>query len=221
MPVQSLKLPFSSLAPHTGLTGCVWPRTYIRTVSVNPLLQSHAMAQHHWVKGGGTSISAGSLCSSPVHTGWVHAHQVVSLPPNVRAYATSALQFYRKTEHGTWRWQFLTQDATDVTIEWLSFTWGNLQKLLALLFIFINIITITTTTTITVTITITIMSYRENTVHSSQWTGCCPCYKSHQTYDLSVLWHAADTQVISFFPTTEHSLQHTSSDGRWLLCHTR
>lgn len=59
----------------------------------------------------------GLLCSSPPHMGCLHAHQVVFLPPNVHAYATSALQFYRKPEHGTWRWQFLTRDATDVTTE--------------------------------------------------------------------------------------------------------
>ena len=87
---------------------CVCRRHSYWVVSVTPLLQSHAVAQHQQVKGGGTSIPVGLLCSSPVHTGCLCARQAVFLPLSICAYATTALQFYTEPEHGTWGWPFLT-----------------------------------------------------------------------------------------------------------------
>lgn len=79
---------------------CVCRRYSCWAVSVTPLLQSHAVAQHQQVKGGGTPIPVGLLCSSPVHIGFLHACQAVFSPLS-GAYTTTALQFYRKPEHGT------------------------------------------------------------------------------------------------------------------------
>lgn len=50
--------------------------------------------------------------------------------------------------------------------------------------------------------------------NSSQWIGCCPCYNSHQTYDLCVLWHAAGTQMIRLFLTnTACNILAVTGDG--------
>lgn len=131
IPVQSLKLRYSSSAPHARhqltdrLTSCVWHRdsTHIRRDDV--CLQERALQGSFscplttipclWLNtskwreeappslGGCRAVALTTQASSVPSKLYFH---------HLHAYATTVLQFYREPEHGTWGWQFLTWDAT-------------------------------------------------------------------------------------------------------------